>query len=250
MNSPFLLSQARAAAKRTKGDARAQARQLSRWILAREPDETELKEFAAYLGTDTHAEQVEPEIAQARTAWDYGTGKLSKTGRTSFIALPHFADNSYRGGAAYPDPKLDWVSLGPTGGHPSDKVNAVRRWTAPRNLHIRISGSVRVPDAKSDGVRALAVSSRFGIFEDKVIPSGEAVKFEVGERHVKAGEHIDFVVNKHKNIGYDSFHWAPVIKAKEGGIWNADKDFAAPDEPNTARLAQILLCSNEFLFID
>ena len=253
MNSPFLLAQAQAAAKQTKGGTRAQARQLTRLILAREPDETELREFVAYLepggaaklkGGTSGADE------RPSAAWQYGFGTLSKDSKTSFTPLPHFTDGRYAGGPEFPDPTLDWSSLHHAGGHPGNHVVVIRRWTAPTNLHIQISGSVRVPDEKSDGVRALACSSRHGIFLDKVIPAGKTQPFEVGERYVEAGEHIDFIIGKHEGIGFDSFQWSPVITTKEGPSWNADKDFAPPDPPNTARLAQILLCSNEFLFID
>jgi len=252
MNSPFLLAQAQAVAKRaksTKGDQRARARQLSCWILAREPTDIELREFVAYLKSDK-AGNVSPEDQRARATWQYGSGKLGDDGKTTFTPLPYFGERRYSGSAAMPDPKLDWAMLGPTGGHPGSKVAVIRRWTAPADLHVNISGRVLVDDKKSDGVRAVAVCSRHGIFEDKVATPGKAVPFDVGERYVRAGEHIDFVTTKHKGLSFDSFHWSPVITAKEGGRWDADKHFAPPDPPGTARLAQILLCSNEFLFID
>jgi len=253
MNSPFLLAQAQAAAKQTKGGTRAQARQLTRLILAREPDETELREFVAYLepgGAAPAKSGITSPDERPSAAWQYGFGTLSKDSKTSFTPLPHFTDGRYAGGPEFPDPTLDWSSLHHAGGHPGNHVVVIRRWTAPTNLHVQISGSVRVPDEKSDGVRALACSSRHGIIEDKVIPAGKAQPFEVGERYVEAGEHIDFIIGKHEGIGFDSFQWSPVITTKEGPSWNADKDFAPPDPPNAARLAQILLCSNEFLFID
>jgi hypothetical protein len=79
---------------------------------------------------------------------------------------------------------------------------------------------------------------------------------------VKQGDTIDFVVDYRANLNYDDFSWAPTIEAldkSEAGkpeAWDAQKDFAGntppPPTPLNAweQLAQVLLESNEFLFVD
>ena len=68
---------------------------------------------------------------------------------------------------------------------------------------------------------------------------------------VKAGESIDFVVACGKDASNDTFKWAPKV-----GSWDAKANFAGPPEPPLKPLgpweafAQVLLFSNEFMFID
>jgi hypothetical protein len=83
---------------------------------------------------------------------------------------------------------------------------------------------------------------------------------------VKKGDTIDFIVSIHQKLNSNDFLWSPVIRmvgpkairdangyAKE---WNAKKEFggAVPEnqKPLTAweKYAQVLLLSNEFLFVD
>lgn len=240
MNSPFMLEQARAAATRATGNAEAQAHTLTRDILKRRPTREELEDFVAFLGTP-----------KARSAWSYGTGRMHD-GHSLFTPFPHFEHDahSYRGGPKFPDPKLDWASLNKLGGHPSDKIGVIRRWTAPKNMHVRIESSIKIPNDKSDGVRVRAISSVHGNLKTAVVPHGDPLPFNLGERWVEAGEHIDFLVTKHKTIGYDTFHWAPKITARDGQTWFAEHDFKPPQSDKAAQLAQLLMCSNEFLFVD
>ncbi|PYK59886.1 MAG: hypothetical protein DME21_12310, partial [Verrucomicrobia bacterium] len=83
---------------------------------------------------------------------------------------------------------------------------------------------------------------------------------------VNKGDTIDFVVDFNANLNSDDFKWAPVIKSKEqptgassgeyAGEWNGKKDFSGPPEPPPKPLspwekyAQVLLLSNEFMFVD
>ena len=82
---------------------------------------------------------------------------------------------------------------------------------------------------------------------------------------VKAGDTIDFVTDCRGSVEYDSFNWSPGIKyisaAKEAGgegqtQWNAKTDFSGPPKEKPPSLgpwekyAQVLLQTNEFVFVD
>ena len=83
---------------------------------------------------------------------------------------------------------------------------------------------------------------------------------------VKRGDTIDFVVDFNGNLNSDDFKWSPVIKSKDqpagassgeyAAEWNAKKDFSGPPEEPPRPLspwekyAQVLLLSNEFMFVD
>ena len=85
---------------------------------------------------------------------------------------------------------------------------------------------------------------------------------------LKQGETLDFVVDNGRanNVDSDSFSWPvtitkqaaaePVAGDDSGGSWNSVKEFtgppAAPANPMTPweKYAQVLLESNEFVFVD
>ena len=69
---------------------------------------------------------------------------------------------------------------------------------------------------------------------------------------VEKGDTISFIVDARLDPENDAFTWSPVIKSGEQ-TWNAKKDFAGPSPQRLdvwARLAQVLLETNEFAFVD
>jgi hypothetical protein len=130
-------------------------------------------------------------------------------------------------------------------------------------------GQIKHVSMNGDGVRARIVSSRAGIvgswqvfytFKDTNIAS----------LAVKRGDTLDFVVDCRGDDVDDRFLWAPTItltsapdpgarksRFREAGIkWSAQDDFAGPSDASTGpltpweKVAQVLLLSNEFAFID
>jgi len=88
---------------------------------------------------------------------------------------------------------------------------------------------------------------------------GKSMDLNVATLAVEAGETIDFVVDIGDGLNSDQFLWkidlkvAPEDPERPGKAWNADSDFPVDQTtPLTAweQLAQALLCSNEFLFVD
>jgi hypothetical protein len=79
---------------------------------------------------------------------------------------------------------------------------------------------------------------------------------------VSAGDTIDFVVDIGDELNSDQFLWScsitPVAGTMPaaGGVtiaWDSQRDFPSGDLPQLSpleQLAQVLLCSNEFLFVD
>ena len=109
------------------------------------------------------------------------------------------------------------------------------------------------------------ISSRAGQLGSWTLHNDKAeTKIEALE--VKAGETIDFVVDFNGNLNSDDFKWPPVVRTKDQGAgapsgeyaveWSAKKDFSGPPEPPPKPLsawekyAQVLLLSNEFMFVD
>jgi hypothetical protein len=153
--------------------------------------------------------------------------------------------------------------LNAEGGHVGNDLQhaAIRRWRSPRDGVIAITGTLKHEAESGDGVRARIVSSRTGELGRWQVHKGkETTKVEAIE--VRRGDTIDFVTDCYKTVDSDSFVWSPVINmtkmdSTSGSLpeWNAKADFSGPKaqpKPLNAweRYAQVLLMSNELVFVD
>ena len=207
------------------------------------------------LGEDLSA--VEPPV------WEYGYGAVDEAaGRVSFTPFQHFADGTWRAAETIPDPETNYLSLGAGGGHPGSSTaqSTVRRWIAPRDGVVGLDGTLNhaAEEGKGDGVVGYVVSSRSGIAWSAPAKSAK-VETNVARIDVTKGDTIDFVVSPGPTDSFDSFGWAPVVRYSDDlaqnakNEWRADVDFAGPPPPAMnpwERLAQVLLASNEFAFVD
>ena len=146
------------------------------------------------------------------------------------------------------------------GGHVGNDEQhaAIRRWHAPHDGAIKITGKLGHDSKEGDGVRGRIVSSRIGALGEWVAFNTKATT-NVERVEVKRGDTIDFVTDLRASVNSDSFTWSPVIRYagtdKGAAHWNAKTDFAGPSperRPLTPweRYAQALLLSNELVFVD
>jgi hypothetical protein len=107
-----------------------------------------------------------------------------------------------------------------------------------------------------DGIRAFLVSSRSGILTKAVIHKQQHEPASCSFQ-VEAGETLDFVVDIGEQLNSDQFLWS--IELREAGaaeqpvVWSSTADFPRAPSPELTpleQLAQVLLVSNEFLFVD
>ena len=181
---------------------------------------------------------------------------------TSFTPLPHFTGTAWQGGPSLPDPAFGWAFLTAQGGHAGNDLKhaTIRRWTAPEDGTVTVSGTVAHRTKTGNGVRARLISSRDGELASWRLKRLDADAKLKGVE-VKAGDTLDFVVDFNGEITDDEFVWAPVIQMKTASAanagqmieWNAAAQFGGPPPaPATAleRYAQALLLTNEFLFLD
>ncbi|HEU4753180.1 MAG TPA: DUF1553 domain-containing protein, partial [Armatimonadota bacterium] len=263
MNSPFVVEQARHLASRPEvaGQSSPEGKITAMYRIAyqRDPAPDEIALALRYLrGAETGA----PETAQSAPLWQFGYGEVDDgVGRVkSFQALPHFTGSAWQGGPQLPDPKLGWVILTAQGGHPgADRQHlAIRRWTAPRDGTVTIAGTLGHPVQAGDGVRARVISSRTGI-AGSWTAHHSSTQTPVERLEVKRGDTLDFVVDCRQSIDNDGFTWAPTVRMLEQGAagqeWSAVAGFHGPAGQNKAltpweKYAQVLLMSNEFMFVD
>jgi hypothetical protein len=129
---------------------------------------------------------------------------------------------------------------------------------------VTIEGTLAHKHGEGDGVLARIVSSAHGELASWAAHNTEA-ETRMSRVEVKKGDTIDFVVECRANEHSDSFGWAPVLRlvppaaATAGSVaeeWRAQADFAGPPgksrRPLTGleKLAQVLLLTNEFMFVD
>ncbi|MCA9041021.1 MAG: PSD1 domain-containing protein [Planctomycetaceae bacterium] len=273
MNHPLVL---KSAAKLSKVAEQAESPQagvqkLFNDILHREPTEEETEEMLAYLHSEQDANSEPIEIVQS--PWQYGYGAYDEASETltSFKPLPHWTGDQLQGGPQLPDASLGWVYLNATGGHPGNNLQhvAVIRWTAPKELTVSITGLFKQTASPGDGVRGQIHAGGKRIAGPWMIHQKE-VATEVETVTLKGGESLDFIVDINKVLNSDMFEWSPTISqispqlaAVEGAqpapqqkteSWNYTDDFHNPNGPIRISpwqsLAQVLLLSNEFQFVD
>lgn len=240
----------------------AQLDALYRLLFQRVPTPTEQQRLLKFLDLP-----VEPEPPRPATAsdWQYGWGELDheKGQLKQFQRLPHFTGSAWQGGAEWPGGGLGWLQLTAEGGHPgNDLAHAVvRRWTAPRDGRYAIESLAIHEVEAGDGIRCHIVASRGGFLKSISLHKAQE-PLSIESIDLQAGDTLDFIVDIHGNLNSDQFLWAPVIKAlpsdaptsqEPSTTWDARTDFAGPPVLRLSRweqLTQVLLMSNEFLFVD
>jgi hypothetical protein len=260
MNHPLVLERARALAKKieSKPNAHEKTRELFRRAFQREPSGAELAESLDLIRAT--GERASPTPSETAADWKYGYGTFDEAAKQvkGFTSLPHFTGSAWQGGPKWPDAKLGWVQLTATGGHPgNDRQHAaIRRWTAPRPMTIEIRSKLVHEAVPGDGIRAFVVSSRAGLLQSTKIQQ-KTVDLNVASLAVKAGETIDFVVDIGDVLNSDQYLWHATVSetadTNHGVIWNSQQDFPQDTVNQLSpweQLAHVLLCTNEFLFID
>ncbi len=257
LNSPFVVEQSRALAapRASKAPSESDVQEFYERVYARRAEPAEVDDALQFLA----AQQSLPHEEESASAlWQYGWGAYDAEAKTdSFQAFPHWSGQAWQGGAKMPDPVLVFASITAKGGHPgmNNQHAVIRRWIAPADLTVSITGTLKRPSDKGDGVLGRIVSSRAGQVGEFVAEPAGTVETSVESLEVKKGDTVDFLVECRGNDAFDSFEWLPVLHSPKGE-WSAEAGFSGPPPPRppplTAweRYAQVLLASNEFIFVD
>jgi hypothetical protein len=241
---------------------------LYRGVLLRDPKPDEV-EMAQRFMNDARDMQETPAFL-----WQYGAGKTMRdaTGKiTGFDFHPFTTYNNSRNrqwwgmSATIPDKEWGYVHLSTSGGHPGTEHAAVLRWVSPFDGSIRITGVLDRDNPNGNGVRGLIATNRQGVVKDVLVPAKSKAPVAIGKLEVRKGEIIDFAVDpENGDTNSDSFDWRPAIHRLDADgnatlLTQADKDFndASHWPPSRVRpqsalaqLAQVLMMSNEFQFVD
>lgn len=260
LNHPFLAARTTQLVKQlAAGDDTVRITALYQQVLQRAPTDSELRLAREFLQSTVEPLQVTPPIP-AR-AWQYGSGKIDVDSQrlSSFAALPFFNGSAWQGGPQWPDSSLGWLQLTATGGHPGNNLGhaVVRRWTAPQAGTVSIESLFKHEAEPGDGVRYWILSSRHGVLKTGTLHQ-QTVAVNVDNLTVEPGDTLDFVVDILQVLHSDQFLWAPQLTLLAAGSgqashWDAQRDFFGPPPQllgTWEQLAHVLLCSNEFMFVD
>ncbi|TWU57153.1 PSD1 and planctomycete cytochrome C domain-containing protein [Rubripirellula reticaptiva] len=259
MNHPFVAQLCRKisgdlrhrdAANDTSRDIAA----VYRRVLGREPSPEEASASSQFVRMANDVTSGDATSSGSNTStWRYGYGPLDAD---TFTPLPHWTGQVYQTSEEFPDPQFKHLRLTMAGGHPgiNEEFCAVRRWIAPGEGVVRITGTLKHAREGSDGIIAMIRST--DVTETfKVQQSSKETK--VGRLAVKRGDAIDFVVGPGATTRADSFAWDATVEGIDGELkkqrWNSVNGFQSPPPPPLdplAQLAQALMLTNEFLYLD
>lgn len=231
--------------------------QLFRQVLGRVPAEDERQAMVSFI-TSANSASEQARAPESLERWIYGYGSFDAANKTlaNFQRLPKFTGGAWQGGDALPDSKLGWSTLNAAGGHPGNDGNFAvsKRWIAPRNGKLRVTGKIQHKQNAGDGVRATVLVDGGNSIGQWTAKNAEA-KTNCELILIMAGQKIDFVTDCIGDANSDSFTWRIRLRYEDGGReeFDAERQFPQPPQQPLDRwqqLAQALLASNEFAFVD
>ena len=270
INAKFVIEQAEQLAKKTESIVSMDERlkTLYRQTLIRNPDENELRMASEFLVATQSASKMATPATFKLPVWRYGYGTImAESNAVNFKPLLHFTGQNWQGSEEYPDPGLAYTSLSAVGGHPgNDQLHcSILRWVSPIAGTVAIDGELVHESDNGDGVTGRIVSSNSGILGNWAAKNGK-VTTSLKSVDVAVGDMIDFVVDCGASPDNDGYGWKPRVRVissaspdiKAKFVWSASKDFEkastgllpAPKIDAWVQLAQVLLISNEFAFVD
>ncbi|MGB4740253.1 MAG: PSD1 and planctomycete cytochrome C domain-containing protein [Fuerstiella sp.] len=260
LNNPFVMSMAETlansavtAGKETGGNT---VEALFKRVLQRSPSADEAEWADRFLATS--AELIPS--GDGIVGWSYLWGELNsdKTAMVKTEALPVFHEQRWSGGEKHPDAALGWTMLTRDGGHTGHDLRhcPVRRWTADRDCSVRVTSIVEHGTDNGDGIHAHILHAGKSLGTVHVRNQNKPLATAIVP--IRAGESIDFVADCGANESHDSFKWKVTIEQSVNDqrvrSWSSEKEFsgnaAATRMGAVQQLAQALLLTNEFMFVD
>ncbi len=270
LNSPFVAERARALVQQTNFALLAGGQRVTNLyqvLLQRTPTTRETERALQFIAETPGDDSLMPEISQ----WRYGFGGYDEDSQriTNFCPLTKFTSASWQAGTNAAEKKIGSLNITPDGGRPAgtNVIAAIRRWIAPHDGEVSILGDLKTTEARGDGVRARLVSSRTGLLGEWTATTN-SVQTLVKTCSVSTGEMLDFAVDCRDDATGDTFKWSPLItmvdaeskaamvNSGQPAVWDARANFIDPAKAPKAtlgaweKLAQVLLLSNEFAFVD
>lgn len=246
LNNPFVLVQARALAGLPAESETAKAAAILRRVLSRDPEPSEVARAAEFITTGP--------ASQTAGAWEYGTGDVDPaTGAARFHPFAHHQGDRWTCASEWPEGACGHAVIQAEGGHPGpDQARGVVwRWLSPETGKLDLSGEIKRPSDQGDGVRLRLVTGTRGVVRTWEVPPGAGVTLDGTSIEVAADETLDFIVDAGQSDTSDSIEVSFRLKNAAGHLLASSRDeFSGPALDPWVAYAQVLLISNEFMFVD
>jgi len=265
LNSPLVLDAACGLAARSvppgapsadpTAESPARIHRLFEFAFGRPPTTEEADAALQFVNAPSEsAESVIP----ARSPWNYGWMRTDPvTERLEFINFPHFNGEQWRPGSEFPHPEFAFAQWTKQGGHPGRPSHPLAlRFVSARSGLANISITLRHPHDQGDGVRLRVIAPTGQVLSEVSAHHGEELATAQLEGLI-AGKPLDFIVDCRDADAYDTFElFVEVAICDALGktvMHRSPDDFHGPEAPPLDRwqqLAQSLLMSNEFIFLE
>ena len=178
------------------------------------------------------------QVPLEQRVWKFGYGQFNIDAErtTAFKNFPYWDGTRWRGGVNYPDEEIGWTSVRAVGGHPGRLINAIRRWVAPVDGTLSVSGALQRDATPGNGIQGRLISSRSGQADQWVVRTG-SVATNADAIDVQRGDTIDFMVDPiDSQAESDSFSWTVQLdlKTKDGRqlTFDSESGFHGPARSN------------------
>jgi hypothetical protein len=263
MNHPFVIERAETIANKVRPpDSEKESinrgiNAIFRRMLGRLPTLPERQSAIEFINTPVSMEGL-----KRSSPWSYGVFLSEGKGPAAFVELPFWTGQNYQGSQEFPDAKYGHARWTNVGGHPGKNgMPCVRRLAVAADGKASIAGQLKHARNTGDGVTA-SVALRKS--DGSLVPLGQSWKvFEseastnVDSFSVEAGDSIEMVVEAGKTPAADSFTWPVEITFNfddQSSTTLSSKDGFKPPPPpmmdGWEQLAQALMLTNEFIYID
>lgn len=141
-----------------------------------------------------------------------------------YRSLTH-RDDVWHGSTYWTGP--DWTRVGKDWHHPGSHTPSIRRFVAPREGRVTVTGRVYKADTNGgDGVSLSILHGSTCVWEAAIAGDDADGVEPAVSLDVRKGDSIRFVVDKREAIPYDTTHWDPVITYEDGARHIASEGFS------------------------
>jgi len=246
LNNAFVLVQARALAVPSGASETDRATAIFRRVLSRDPEAGELARAAEFVSMGR--------VGQSAGAWEYGIGAFDEAvGGVRFEAFAQFGKDRWTHRSDWPEKEWGHAVAQKSGGHPGPGASrgAIWRWRSPVAGSVSISGVLKRPSAEGDGVRLSLATTSGGQVQTWDVPPGGEIRLDGTAIELRDGEVVDVIVDPKATDHSDSFEMALELRSAAGTVLaNTEEEFSGPALDPWVAYAQVLLISNEFMFVD
>ena len=225
--------------------------QLFKKTLSRLPSESELSKAVNFINDNKAKFNYKEPLVE------YGIAKIENGRILNFKKFNHYKNKTWQFKGAFPHKVYSYASLKENGGHPGRDFAVIRQVKVFENGHISLEGSLRHPNPKGDGIRAVLLLNGMKIqswdSHNKSLPT----KFTGIQ--VKSGDVIGLAVEPIKSDSFDSYTWSKKLKLDTGvkakhldlqGMFSGSQASGKPTYSVWDALAQVMIMSNEFQYVD